>query len=42
MVADGLYNTATKFDLHYTYANGVKLRVSSNRPASASSAPGSL
>lgn len=29
---EGLYNTATSFDLTYTYANGVKLQVSSNRP----------
>ncbi|MBX3743927.1 MAG: Gfo/Idh/MocA family oxidoreductase [Verrucomicrobiae bacterium] len=30
--AAGLFNTATEFDLHYTYADGVTLRVSSNRP----------
>jgi predicted dehydrogenase len=28
----GLFNTATTFDLQYTYANGVGLRVTSNRP----------
>lgn len=28
----GLYNTATSFDLHYRYANGTALRVSSSRP----------
>jgi predicted dehydrogenase len=29
---EGLYNTATKFEIHYTYANGVKLTVASNQP----------
>ncbi len=27
-----LFNTATKFDLHYTYANGVTLNIRSNKP----------
>ncbi len=29
---DHLFNTATKFDIHYTYANGVKLNIVSNKP----------
>jgi predicted dehydrogenase len=29
---DGLYNTATKWDINYIYANGVKLNVSSRQP----------
>jgi predicted dehydrogenase len=29
---DGLYNTAMTWDIQYTYANGVKLNVKSNRP----------
>jgi predicted dehydrogenase len=29
---EGLYNTATKFEIHGTYANGVKLTVDSNQP----------
>lgn len=29
---EGLYNTATKFEVHCTYANGVKLDVVSNQP----------
>jgi len=30
---EGLYNTATKFEIHYEYANGVKLTVRSRNPA---------
>ncbi|MBI4658237.1 MAG: Gfo/Idh/MocA family oxidoreductase [Verrucomicrobia bacterium] len=30
---EGLYNTATKFDLDYTYANGVKLNVAAGNPS---------
>jgi len=30
---EGLYNTATKFEIEYTYANGVKLLVRSKSPA---------
>jgi len=29
---DGIFNTATKFDIDYTYANGVKLKVVSREP----------
>jgi predicted dehydrogenase len=29
---EGLFNTATRFDLQYLYANGVQLQVTSNRP----------
>jgi hypothetical protein len=29
---EGLYNTATKFEIHCAYANGVKLTVASNQP----------
>lgn len=29
---DGIFNTATKFDIDYTYANGVKLQVVSGQP----------
>jgi len=29
---DHLFNTATKFDIHCTYANGVKLNIVSNKP----------